>query len=153
MGFAVDAAGVGREATEARWTVGCASGARLCLQATGAQTASAARRSGVERRKDSVITVEQQTITAPGFPPGEQERKAYTVACTCPPDEGPEASLPAFRPRRQLPSDRGAGYACPPRTPRGAAAGDPRAHRRPAPAPSALPYRRARLRLPARPKA
>src|SRR2546430_5502928 len=131
MGFAVDAAGVGREATEARWTVGCASGARLCLQATGAQTASAARRSGVERRKDSVITVEQQTITAPGFPPGEQERKAYTVACTCPPDERPEASLPAFRAQRQFASDRGAGYACPP-YPRGPPPGTHETHRRPA---------------------
>ena len=101
MGFAVAAAGVGTEATDARWTTGCASAVRLCLQATGEQTASAARRSGVERRRDSVITVEQQTITAPGFPPGPQERKAYTVPCTCPPDEGPEASLPAFPPLRQ----------------------------------------------------
>ena len=101
MGFAVAAEGVGTETTEARWTAGWASGVRLCLQA-GAQTASAARKSGVERRRDSVITVEQQTIMAPGFPPGQQERKAYTVACVCPPNEGPGASLPAFRARRQF---------------------------------------------------
>src|SRR4051794_590681 len=102
MGFAVAAAGVVTETREARWTTGCASGERFCLQAASAQSAQAAMKSGVERRRDSFITVDQQTIMAPGFPPGGRERKAYTVAWACPPDEGPVALVPAFQARRQF---------------------------------------------------
>src|SRR3954463_9203580 len=102
MGFAVAAAGVATEAREARWTTGCASRERFCLQAASAQSAVAAMKSGVERRRDSFITVDQQTIMAPGFPPGGRERKAYTVAWACPPDEGPVALVPAFQARRQF---------------------------------------------------
>src|SRR3954468_404378 len=102
MGFAVAAAGSATETREARWTTGCASAERFCLQAASAQSAEAAMKSGVERRRDSFIPVDQHTIQAPGFPPGGRGRKSYTVAWACPPDEGPVALVPAFQARRQF---------------------------------------------------